>query len=202
MFNKEIIELENINSENEYIVFNGKNNILISAPHTMEQKKEDGTTKLCEPFTKAIALYLSKHLDLNAIVKLKDTGDSNHNDKDNYKDEILRIINEKNIRLFIDLHGAAKANDFDIDLGTMENLSADYSTINELKEAFTENGINNVTVNGKFNGGKIIQNVFFNTDCEAIQIEINYKYRDYENIDNIKLLIDCISKFIDFYVNK
>ena len=149
------------------------------------KKRGDGTIKLSEPFTKAIALYLAKHLDLNAIVKLLDTGDSNHNDKDNYKDEILKIINEQNIKLLLDLHGAARTNDFDIDLGTMENLSADYSTTNELKEAFTKNGIANVKINSKFKGGKIIQNTFFNTNCEAIQIEINYKYRDYKNMDNL-----------------
>ena len=60
----------------------------------MKQVKEDGTIKKAEPFTKAIALYLAKHLDLNAIVKIKDTGDSNHNDKDRYKDEILKIIDK------------------------------------------------------------------------------------------------------------
>ena len=198
----ELIELETTDSHKEFIYVSGKNNILISAPHTMKQVKEDGTIKKAEPFTKAIALYLAKHLNLNAIVKIKDTGDSNHNDKDRYKDEILKIIKDKNIKLFIDLHGASISNDFDIELGTLNNLTADYSTVNELKEAFTENGINNVSINSKFKGGKITQSVFLYTECEAIQVEINYKYRDYNNQENIIKLIECIQNFITFYLNK
>lgn len=197
----ELFELEKLDSHKEFIFVNGKNNILISAPHTMKQIKEDGTIKKAEPFTKAIALYLAKELNLNAIVKIKDTGDSNHNDKDNYKDEILKIIKEKNIKLFLDLHGASINNDFDIELGTLNNITADFSTINELKESFTENGINNISISNKFKGGKITQSVFFYTNCEAIQIEINSKYRDYNNFDNIIKLIECLKKFIKFYLD-
>ena len=197
----ELLELEATDSHKEFIYISGDNNILISAPHTIQQVKEDGTIKKAEPFTKSIAMYLANHLNLNAIIKIKDTGDSNHNDKDRYKDEILKIIKEKNIKLFIDLHGASINNEFDIELGTLNNLTADYSTINELKEAFTENGISNVSINSKFKGGKITQSVFLYTECEAIQIEINYKYRDYNNKENIIKLIDCLQKFIVFYLN-
>ena len=85
---------------------------------------------------------------------------------------------------------------------TLNNLTADYSTVNELKEAFTEKGINNVSINSKFKGGKTTQSVFLYTECEAIQVEINYKYRDYNNQENIIKLIECIQNFITFYLNK
>ena len=62
MFEHEINELENLKCENDSMILKGNVPILFSAPHTMHQSKEDGTIKLKEPYTKAIALYLNKSL--------------------------------------------------------------------------------------------------------------------------------------------
>ena len=41
------------------------------------------------------------------------------------------------------------------EFGTLNNLSADYSTIKELEESFVENGISNINFNDPFKGGAI-----------------------------------------------
>ena len=44
----------------------------------------------------------------------------------------------------------------------------------------------NVNINAPFKGGGITQAIYANTDAEAIQIEINAKYRNIDDIDKIK----------------
>ena len=145
-FNDEINKLENEELENDFIILKGNIPILFSAPHTMIQNREDGTIKFNEPYTKAILLYLNKYFRTYSIIKNIDTGiDSNRDNYDKYNVEMRRLIKEHNIKLVIDIHGAAKEREFDVEFGTLNNLSADFSTIKELEEAFTENGITNIT---------------------------------------------------------
>ena len=200
MFEHEINELEILKDENDYLILKGSVPILFSAPHTMYQLHDDGTTKLKEPYTKAIALYLNKYYNTYAIVKNRDTGiDSNRDNYDKYNIEMRRLIKENNIKLVIDLHGASKARDFDLEFGTLNNLSADFSTIKELEEAFAENGISNINHNDPFKGGAITQGIYALDDVDVIQIEINGKYRDYNNITELEKIILSLQNFIKQY---
>ena len=205
-FNDEINRLESLEFSEDYIIKKGSIPILFTAPHTMEQVSGDGVKKLSEPYTKAIALYLNKYFDVNAIVKINDTGsDSNKDNRDEFKKELIRFVKDNNIRLVIDLHGSSIDRDFDVEFGTMNNLSADYSTVKELSEAFTENGITNVKYNDPFKGGAITQYLYGIQDVDVIQIEINRRFRDYNNLDNINKLCNCFEKFIkqyNKYINK
>lgn len=199
-FDEIINELENKIIDKDYIILKGNIPILFSAPHTMYQTRSDGTTKLNEPYTKAIALYLNKYFNVYSIVKNNDTGiDSNRDYYDEYNVEIRRLIKESNIKLVIDLHGAARERDFDIEFGTLNNLSADFSTIKELEEAFTENNINNISYNDPFKGGAITQGIYGLTDIDIIQLEINSKYRDHDNLELLERLIKSLEKFIKQY---
>jgi N-formylglutamate amidohydrolase len=205
-FEQEINMLENSELDFDYSIYKGNIPILFSAPHTMKQLRDDGTTKLNEPYTKAIALYLNKYCNTFAIVKNNDTGvDSNRDNYDEYNVEMRRLIKDNNIKLVIDLHGASSSRDFDVEFGTMNNLSADFSTIRELEEAFTENGIFNVSHNSPFKGGAITQGIYALEDVDVIQLEINSKYRDYNNLNNLKQLINSLTNFIkqySEYINK
>ena len=199
-FSDEINELELLEYDSDYVIKKGGIPILFTAAHTMEQVREDGSIKLKEPYTKAIALYLNKYFNVNAMVKVKDTGeDSNRDNRDEFKTELLRFIRNNDIKLVIDLHGARSDHDFDVEFGTMNNLSASYSTIKELQEAFTENGIKNVSHNDPFIGGAITQYIYGIKDVDVIQIEINKKYRDYSNIDDLEKLINSFKNFINQY---
>ena len=202
-FEEEINKLENMKIKDDFVILKGNLPILFSAPHTMYQVRDNGTIKLNEPYTKAIALYLNKYSNVYSIVKNNDTGiDSNRDNYDEYNVEMRRLIKEKNIKIVIDLHGASKDREFDVEFGTLNNLSADFSTIKELEEAFTENGILNVSHNSPFKGGAITQGLYALDDVDVIQIEINGKYRDHNNIDNLNKLIQSLQNFIDLYSQK
>ena len=199
-FNDEINKLENEELENDFIILKGDIPILFSAPHTMIQNREDGTIKFNEPYTKAILLYLNKHFRTYSIIKNIDTGiDSNRDNYDKYNVEMRRLIKEHNIKLVIDIHGAAKEREFDVEFGTLNNLSADFSTIKELEEAFIENGITNISYNEPFKGGAITQGIFGLTDIDVIQLEINGKFRDSNNLDLLNKLINSLEIFIKQY---
>ena len=192
--------LENEKYNDDYIIKKGTIPILFTAPHTMMQVKADGTTKLSEPYTKAIALYLNKYFNVNCMIKLVDTGmDSNRDNRDEFKIELLRFIKENNIKLVIDLHGSNKNRDFDIEFGTLNNLSIDFSIIKELEEAFTENGITNIKYNEPFKGGAITQYIYGLKDIDVVQLEINGRYRDLNNTMELEKLIKCFEKFIKQY---
>lgn len=199
-FEQQINELENFKLFDDFVMLKGNIPILFSASHTMSQLRDDGTIKLKEPYTKAIALYLNKHCSTYSIIKNNDTGiDSNKNNYDQYNVEMRRLIKENNIRLVIDLHGASKERNFDIEFGTLNNLSADFSTIKELEEAFMENGIHNISYNNPFKGGAITQGIYALDEVDVIQIEINGKYRDYNNVEYLEKLIQSLVKFVKQY---
>ena len=199
-FEEEINELESLEFDSDFIVKKGNLPILFTAPHTMMQVKEDGSIKLDEPYTKAIALYLNKYFNVNCMIKIKDTGlDANRDNRDEFKTELLRFIRENNIKLVIDLHGANRKRDFDVEFGTLNNLTADFSTVKELEEAFTENGIKNVSHNDPFKGGAITQYVYSIKGVDAIQVEINGRYRNPNHIDELEKLTKSFENFIKQY---
>ena len=200
LFNEEINKLEIFDSNEDYIIRKGNIPILFTASHTMKQINEDGSIKLSEPYTKAIALYLNKYFNVNCMVKIKDTGiDSNKDNRDEFKTELIRFVKDNKIKIVIDLHGASEIHDFDVEFGTLNNLSTDFSTIKELEEAFTENGIRNVKYNNPFKGGAITQYLYGLEDVDVVQVEINHKYRDYNNTKDLEKLCKSLENFIKQY---
>ena len=74
----EIDRLENKEFSDDFTIIEGYMPVVLSAPHTMNQMRDDGTIKASEPYTKALALYLQKRLNCTCFVKNFDTGiDSN-----------------------------------------------------------------------------------------------------------------------------
>lgn len=90
--------------------------------------KKYGQYKKAELYTKAISIFVSEHTNCFYLIKNKDTGiDSNLMENDTLKNMLLDNIKDNDIKLVIDLHGAKKDRNFDIELGTLNNLSSDYS---------------------------------------------------------------------------
>ncbi len=199
-FKEEILKYEYTSHKSPYIVKLGLLPVIITAPHGVRQKKEDGTIKLSEPFTKAIAMYVANKLNTSFLIKTKDTGvDANSDNKEIFKETLLKIIKAQNIKLLIDIHGSKKERDFDVEFGTLNNLSADYSTVKELEDTFKRHGINNIVYNKPFKGGGITKYIYESTDIDVIQIEINRKFRDIDDIDNLKKVCDSLITFIKQY---
>lgn len=200
-FKQKIIKLEE-QSNHPYIIKDGTIPILLTAPHTMKQKRLDGTVKVSEPFTRAIAKYVSEKTNCSYLTKEKDTLiDSNWEETDAFKVLLEEKIKNNQIKLVIDIHGANRKRNFDIELGTLNNLSADFSTIMELKEAFEEKGIVNIEMNHPFKGGGITKYIYGITNIDIIQIEINAKYRDVDNIENMEKICNALIKFINQYAS-
>ena len=200
IFAEEINNLESVSSPDDYIIKLGNIPILFTASHTMKQIRNDGSIKLNEPYTKAIALYLNKYFNVSCMVKINDTGlDSNKDNHDEFKNKLIKFVKNNNIKLVIDLHGASKDRNFDVEFGTLNNLTADFSTTKELEESFVENGIKNVIHNDPFKGGAITQYLFNLKEVDVIQLEINAKFRDYNNLDKLEQFCKSLEIFIKQY---
>lgn len=198
MFKDIISELEDMTFEDDYIFKVGNIPVLFTAAHTMRQVREDGSIKSAEPFTKAMALYFNKKCESSYLIKIKDNGiDSNRDNHDEFKKVLIDMVKENKVKLVIDLHGADKNRDFDVEFGTLNNLTADFSTIKELEEAFIHNGIDNIRHNEPFKGGAITQYLYNLKDVEVIQLEINGRYRDYKNLDNLEKLCNSLIYFVN-----
>ena len=200
-FQREILKYENEENNELVSVRIGKYPVLLTSVHSILQLDKNDIKKLNEPFTKSIAKYVANVCDIGYVIKNIDDGnDSNHVEFDKYKNKLIDIINKEKIRLVIDIHGASEKRNFDVELGTLNNLSADFSTINELKESFIENGIKNIKINELFLGGKVTQSIFLCTNSEAVQLEINKRYRDIQNEKNLEQLCNSLIKFIKKYI--
>lgn len=196
-FKEEIMKLEQEELNTSYIYRIGTTSVILTAPHTMEQEH-----KLSEPFTKAIAAYVANKVDCSYLIKLQDTGiDSNKDTEDDFKVFLKDIIKNNEITLLIDIHGASQERPFSVELGTLNNLSADYSTIKELTDSFNENGISNIEFNEPFKGGGITRFIYGTTNIDVIQIEINREYRNIEESEKIEQICNSLINFIKQYTN-
>ena len=114
---------------------------------------------------------------------------------------VYDFVKDNKVKLVIDLHGADHNRDFDVEFGTMNNLTADFSTIKELEEAFKHNGIVNIEHNNPFKGGAITQYLYNCKDVEVIQLEINGRLRDVNNIECLERFCNSLVYFIEEFVN-
>lgn len=186
----------------DYILVRGEVPVLVTAVHTMKQVRADGSIKPAETFTKAIAMYLSEMCSASYFVKILDTGmDSNRDNHDEVKNDLINFVRDNKVKLVIDLHGADHNRDFDVEFGTLNNLTADFSTIKELEEAFKHNGIVNIEHNNPFKGGAITQYLYNEKDVDVIQLEINGRFRDPKHIDDVENLCNSLIYFIKEYIN-
>ncbi|MGE5455550.1 MAG: hypothetical protein ACM3O4_00365 [Ignavibacteriales bacterium] len=200
-FNKTINDYENNVKTFSYMIKEGKVPVILTAVHTVEQQKEDGI-KYGESYTSAICQYVGNIVNSYYMIKSIDNGvDSNSTNLDEFKEVLNHKINKNNIKLLIDIHGAAADRDFDVEFGTLKNMTIDINTQNTLKDCFNRNGINNIKYNEPFCGGGITKHIFENNDIDIIQIEINHKFRDCNAIEKCKKICDSLIEFIKAYSN-
>lgn len=191
------------NDSKAFEIVEGKIPIIVSAPHCVNQTR-CGEIKQAEGETGAIAQYIAEKTECYAIYKTYNNQDDANYDIENnpYKEAIIELIHQNDIRLLLDLHGARCSRDFDIDLGTGEgkNLQGNEYIIEELKRCFMQHGINEVAVDKRFKAiseHTISRSVSEKTKIPCIQVEINGNYRYIQNIDGIEKLIKAIIQFIN-----
>lgn len=198
-FTEEINLLESRTKNKDYLFKNGNIPIMFTAVHTVYQKYSN---KLAEPYTGAIAQYIANNVDAFYAIKCVDNGiDSNSENLDEFKEYILNQIQKHNIKLIIDIHGAKIDHEFDIEIGTLNGLSSDITVIKTLENYFNNNNITNIVYNDPFKGGGITQTIFANTNVDIIQVEINKRLRDKNNLQECEKICNSIIDFSKIFAN-
>ena len=196
-FQRQIFQLERDNTSELIHFKKGTTPILLSAPHTVNFLKEDGSFKMREGYTKAIVKYLAKKTGAFLMIKENSDGiDPNKLEMENYKHQLLEVINKYQIQLVLDIHGAASHHDFAIEIGSLDGVSARIQTIESLKTALKNQGIAPVAENNPFKGGGITKTVHGNTNIEVLQLEINRNYRDLTHPEKLFHLCKSLENFI------
>lgn len=196
-FQRQIFQLERDNTSELIHFEEGNLPILLSAPHTVNFLKEDGNFKMREGYTKAIVKYLA--LKTGAFLMIKENSDGidpNKPEMENYKHQLLEVINKYQIQLVLDIHGAASHHDFAIEIGSLDGVSARIQTIETLKTALKNQGIIQVAENNPFKGGGITKTVHGNTNIEVLQLEINHNYRDLNHPERLFHLCKSLENFL------
>lgn len=189
----------NNNKDKDHIVFNGLNNILISAPHGVSQVRL-GKLKFQETGSLSTALYLYNQSNCFFIAKTKNNNDDANFDKDSeYKNTIRELIKKYNIKYILDFHGLASFRDCDLNLGIHfgENIKNNVELFNNLNNALINNGFK-VSIDQPFMAGT---NTICGTmidefdDIWTIQIEIN------SAITNKKENFVLYNKLLNIFIN-
>ena len=196
-FQRQIFQLERENIPELIHFVQGSIPILLSAPHTVNFLKEDGNFKMREGYTKAIVKYLAQKTGAFFMIKENSDGiDPNKPEMENYKHQLLEVINKNQIQLVLDIHGAASHHDFAIEIGSLDGVSARIQTIESLKTALKNQGIAPVAENNPFKGGGITKTVHGNTNIEVLQLEINRNYRDLTHPEKLFYLCKSLENFL------
>lgn len=196
-FQRQIFQLERDNTPELIHFEQGSIPILLSAPHTVNFLKEDGNFKMREGYTKAIVKYLAQKTGAFLMIKENSDGiDPNKIEMEDYKRQLLEIIEKHQIRLVLDIHGAASHHDFAIEIGSLDGVSAKPETIKALKTALLNQRIAPVAENQPFKGGGITKTVHGNTNIEVLQLEINRDYRDLTHPEKLFHLCKSLENFL------
>jgi len=112
-------------AENEtwFDIRTGDHPVLVSAPHACIHHR-DGQPKPQEEFTAAFVLALAEDTGCSAIyVKNKTREDPNWQPRGEYKQAVCELVDDRGIRLLVDLHGMTNRHRMGVALGTMNGTS-------------------------------------------------------------------------------
>jgi hypothetical protein len=166
----------------------GRRPVLISAPHGALHWRQ-GEWKREDEYTAALAHVLAEATGAHALYTVRRIRpDPNFDDDSNYKRTLACLLQEHDIELVVDLHGARRGRDFGLELGTMSGITCpDYEAtiIRHLEwQGFVRDhrrSLDRLWVNRLFKGGARQQTVtrFVWEKCavNAAQIEINAHLR-------------------------
>lgn len=180
-----------------YEIRTGKCPVMIVAAHGIGQKRRNGHYKLAEPYTRGIAKYVSKKADCYCLTKNEDTGvDPNKKNDDEFKAILLDLVKKNNIKLMVDLHGAKREREFDVEIGTRNGEMVKSEEVDRLIDCFKECGIRRIVLDDPFKGGQISQTVHEKAGIDCVQLEINYNYRNVRKIKNLREICRALTRFV------
>lgn len=151
-------------------------------------------------YTGSLALLLQKLTDCYCIYSSSfSEEDPNYILGGEYKTALQTIVKEHRINFVLDLHGASKEREFDIDLGTLYGASIEDKHLNNIINIFNTNGIASVEQNHTFSAshpGTVTSYAAKELLVQSIQIEINRKYRDPGAFDLFQKTIHSLEQII------
>ena len=222
----DIIELETLFSSNNYFgnnegdfrIVSGNIPIMLSAPHAVNCIKH-GSVKYADILTGSISLLMNKLTGCHVICSTKTSDYDSNSDDCEYRETLLRYINDNDIQVLIDIHGSSLNNPCAIEMGTsplfdeggniigdeLRSLKDKKYIVDIFEIMFTELfEMNNCTktcvcVNNIFTAGKtntITKFICDNTNCSSLQLEINRTYRNIEDEKNLNVLLVGLKNII------
>ncbi|PFG15072.1 N-formylglutamate amidohydrolase [Bacillus sp. es.036] len=210
---KKILEIEDQFSQNSYRgdvrsdqsvkVKQGVIPVMISAPHTTKQIR-NGKEKEADVYTGALALILHEITGCHVILNTKLGEDPNYILGGHYKEVLGEHCLNHKVDLVIDVHGAAANRTFGVDLGTSNGKTLSKQKRDVMIDHFPKANIE-ATVNKRFTAshpGTITYHSSNALKMEAVQIEINRKYRDpRRELDLFVGMVGCLSGIIEMIIN-
>ena len=212
---QEILELEKEFSNNEYFgtnvwteekyrVISGSIPVILSAPHSVNQIRDE-EVRNAEKYTGALVKYLSSKTNCYCIFELFTHSDPNSDLKsqNDYKNAVINLINNYKIKILIDIHSSLFTDDTDIDIVTnkRESLCGANILIDEIKRLSSKY---DVTMDEHNEPNKEKENEVITTSSKicnipSIRIVINNKKLDVEtNEEKFTLIEKLLEEFIKF----
>ncbi len=182
-------------------VIEGRERIILSAPHSVRQLR-NGNIKGKDSCTGTIAILLQQQLNCYCIYKTKNCNDDANYDIENnpYKDKIIDLIDKNNINFLLDIHGAKDGQEFDIDVGTanLSNLNGQNKYIEDFIKIGEKYNLN-ITIDKVFKAETlhtVANTISIETKIPCMQIEIAKKYRDIDQFNNIKIMLNFLEEYL------
>lgn len=199
--NKEVNPIK----ENPFWTAKGDIPILISAPHAVRHYR-NGRIKKSDYLTGSIVYLLNELTGCYGLSLTKYYGgDPNIDSSCIYKRRIKDICFNNDIKVFLDIHGAAGSKPWDIDFGTNSklNLLGNIKFLDILESSFKYFSINKISHD--YFAASLRTNVSYFVANElgipAIQVEINRDYRSPKtNPENFNYLLSSIYKGIKEFI--
>lgn len=191
----------NVWTEEKYRTLSGKNKILLSAPHAVNQLRGDDVRD-AEKYTGSILRYVCKKTDSFGIFQLFTHSDPNHSEEDNYRNGVVNLIKAYDIKLLIDIHSSTFTDETDIDIvtnhrQTLKGKDFLYDNFKNIASKYNVT-VDEKNVPNKEKSNEIITVASSVCDIPCIRIVINNKRLDIEeNEEKFITILNTIVEFIN-----
>jgi len=171
----------NPKQEEPFWISLGKLPVLVSAPHAVRHVRQK-KIKMSDEFTGSIAYLISKLTGCHGIATTKlYGGDPNVDNPCLYKEKIAEICKRENVKFILDIHGAAREREFDMDFGTNQgkNLLHQAMVLEMLVRNFQAFGLTKISTDYFAAAGSntIANYAARELQIPALQLEINKQFR-------------------------
>lgn len=178
-------------------IVEGKIPVLVSVPHAVSHTR-DAVDKPAELNTDVLGFLMCEHTGCHLFVNAGVDGDPSYDASSVYKDLLLKYVQDHDVAMVIDIHGASAKRDFDFELGTAggknirgfdECVSA-FMTLSSLEnkktivdKCFPANGPT-----------RVASYISAQAAVPALQIEINRNLR--ETCETVCFTAEFLSRYI------